>query len=71
MKLDTATFGGISMSIWIWSGHISASMIFIFFPAAQCSQYLSDLPAFLSMEYFSPVLWRKYHMIFAIPACMR
>ena len=31
MKLDTATFGGISMSIWIWSGHISASMIFIFF----------------------------------------
>ncbi|SFJ59835.1 hypothetical protein SAMN02910435_02424 [Ruminococcaceae bacterium D5] len=69
MKLDTATFDGISMSIWIWSGHISASMIFIFFQLR--SVYLSDLPAFLSMEYFSPVLWRKYHMIFAIPACMR
>ena len=31
MKLDTEYLGGISTSIWMWSGYTSASIIFTFF----------------------------------------
>ena len=36
MKLETDSFGGISYSIWTWSGHASASTIFTPFHSRNC-----------------------------------
>ena len=48
-------FGGKLISIWIWSGQASASMIFNTFLFAQLAQYLPYILFDLTVNYHSPI----------------
>ena len=40
---------------------------FYFFLFTQLPQDLSDIFVYLPIYFLSPIFWRKYYMIFAIP----
>ena len=52
----------------VWA-HLSFNY-FYSFPLAELAKYFSYLQAFLGEKYFSPIFWRKYNMVLAIPTRM-